>query len=118
MGPKQAKLVKNRQVRQYVQNRLEGQIIDVNGREIAGPRQVSCIGQNKPHRGDRKWIKGWSPEQIANRLQVDFPDDASMLISHETIYQALYIEGRRALKREMFSDLRTGRALRTSLNHY
>jgi IS30 family transposase len=59
------------------------------------------IGRNKPHRGDRKWVNGWSPEQIANRLQVDFPDDPSMRISHEAIYQALYIQGRGALKRPL-----------------
>ena len=51
-------------------------------------------GHNKPHRGDRQWVNGWSPEQIANRLKVDFPDDKSMRISHEAIYQALYIQGR------------------------
>ncbi|MGA0703916.1 IS30 family transposase, partial [Pseudomonas aeruginosa] len=69
-------------------------------------------GRNKPHRGDRKWVSGWSPEQIANRLQIDFPDDKSMRISHEAICQALYIQGRGALKRELVSCLRTGRALR------
>lgn len=51
---------------------------------------------------------GWSPEQIANRLQIDFPDDSSMRISHEAIYQAFYIQGRGALKRELVSYLRTG----------
>lgn len=55
---------------------------------------------------------GWSPEQISNRLKVDFPDDASMRISHEAIYQALYVEGRGALKRELAACLRAGRALR------
>ena len=49
---------------------------------------------------------------IANRLQADFPDDASMRISHEAIYQALYVQGRGALKRELVACLRTGRALR------
>src|SRR3954469_15274351 len=62
--------------------------------------------------GDRQWVQGWSPQQIANRLRVDFPDDASMRISHEAIYQALYIQGRGALKRELVACLRTGRALR------
>lgn len=57
-------------------------------------------------------MRGWSPEQIANRLPIDFPDDESMRISHEAIYQALYIEGRGALKRELILCLRTGRALR------
>ena len=56
--------------------------------------------------------KAWSPEQISKRLKVDFPDDESMRISHEAIYQALYVQGRGALKRELVACLRTGRALR------
>lgn len=103
--PKQAKLAKNSRLREYIQDRLEGKIHDDQGREV--------IGRNKPHRGDRKWVNGWSPEQIANRLQFDYPDDPSMRISHEAIYQALYIQSRGALKRELVSHLRTGRALRT-----
>ena len=57
---------------------------------------------------------GWSPEQIAHRIKLDFPDDDSMRISHEAIYQALFIESRGALKRELILCLRTGRALRMS----
>ena len=91
--PKPAKLVMNPRLRQYVQDRLEGKIHDAQEREVAGPRQALFIGRNKPHRGDRKWFNGWSPEQIADRLQVDFPDDQSMRISHEAIHQALYIRG-------------------------
>lgn len=67
---------------------------------------------NKPRRGDRKWVHGWPPEQIAAQLLVDFPDDQSMRIFHEAIYQALYIQGRGALQRKLLSHLRTGRALR------
>ncbi len=111
--PKQAKLVTNPRLREYVQEHLEGTIHDARGREVAGPRQTPFIGRNKPHRGDRKWVNGWSPAQIANRLRFDFPDDPSMRMSHEAIYQALYIQGRGALKRELVSYLRTGRALRT-----
>jgi IS30 family transposase len=54
----------------------------------------------------------WSPEQIARRIRVDFPDDEQMRISHEAIYQALYVQGRGALRRELATCLRTGRALR------
>lgn len=43
---------------------------------------------------------------------VDFPDDESMRISHEAIYQALYVQGRGALRRELTACLRSGRALR------
>jgi hypothetical protein len=52
------------------------------------------------------------PQQIANRLRIDFPDDESMRVSHEAIYQALYVQGRGALRRELTACLRTGRALR------
>ena len=69
-------------------------------------------GLNKPHRDDRRWATAWSPEQISRRLVVDFPDDEDMRISHEAIYQALYIQGRGALQRELVACLRTGRALR------
>jgi IS30 family transposase len=54
----------------------------------------------------------WSPEQISRRLRVDFPDDESMRVSHETIYQSLYVQGRGALRRELAACLRTGRAVR------
>lgn len=81
---------------------------DADGREIVGPAHAPFKGRNKPHRGDRKWVNGWSPEQIAHRLRIDFPEDESMRISHEAIYQALYIQGRGALKRELVSCLRTG----------
>ena len=94
-----------------MQDRLSGAVQLPDGR-TAGPRAPAWKGKNKPHRGDRQWVQGWSPEQIANRLRVDFPDDASMRISHEAIYQALYIQGRGALKRELVACLRTGRALR------
>src|SRR6202023_4403291 len=63
-------------------------------------------------RQDRRWAKSWSPEQIASRLRLDFPEDESMRVSHEAIYQALYVQGRGALRRELSACLRTGRALR------
>jgi transposase, IS30 family len=57
-------------------------------------------------------LEGWSPEQIAGRLPEQFPDDEDMRISHEAIYQALFIQGRGGLRRELTACLRTGRALR------
>ncbi|WET82730.1 IS30 family transposase [Amycolatopsis sp. QT-25] len=57
---------------------------------------------------DRKW----SPRQIARRLVLEFPDQPEMRVSHETIYQALYVQGKGALRRELTQALRTGRALR------
>lgn len=53
-----------------------------------------------------------SPEQIAARLRHDFPDDAEMWVSHETIYQSLYVQSRGGLRRELTRHLRTGRSLR------
>ncbi|MEJ7706916.1 MAG: IS30 family transposase [Nocardioidaceae bacterium] len=53
-----------------------------------------------------------SPEQISKRLREDFPEDTEMRVSHETIYQSLYVQGRGALKRDLAKHLRTGRALR------
>jgi IS30 family transposase len=52
-------------------------------------------------RQQRQWAMAWSPEQIAGRQPLDFPDDDSMRISHDAIYQALYVQGRGALRREL-----------------
>jgi IS30 family transposase len=57
-------------------------------------------------------VKRWSPRQIAATLKQDFPQDRGMHVSHETIYQSLYVQGRGALRRELAACLRTGRALR------
>ena len=109
--PKVAKLVANPRLKDYVQTRLSGQLHRPDGSLAAGPA-TRWKGLNKPHRGDRRWARAWSPEQISARLVIDFPDDEDMRISPEAIYQALYIEGRGALKRELVACLRTGRALR------
>ena len=61
---------------------------------------------------EAKLVDGCSPEQISHRLRLDFPDEAEMRVSHETIYQALYVQGRGALRRDLTLQLRTGRALR------
>ncbi len=60
-----------------------------------------------------EWLEEWwSPEEIARRLRVEFPDDPMMRVSHETIYKSLYVQGRGELRRELPRCLRTGRAQR------
>ena len=90
--PKAAKLVTNVPLHTYVHERLSGQITTPNGKVIVGPEPPRFTGINKPHRKHRGWSTAWSPEQISNRLKVDFPDDESMRISHEAIYQSLYVQ--------------------------
>ena len=53
-----------------------------------------------------------SPEQIAGRLRLDYPDHPEMWVSHETIYKALYVQGRGELRRDLANRLRTGRTVR------
>jgi len=109
--PKVSKLACNNRLREYVQDRLAGVISRPDGETVPGPK-VRFAGRRHGRRQDRRWAKAWSPEQILNRLRIDFPDDETMRISHEAIYQALFIQGRGALKRELVACLRTGRALR------
>jgi IS30 family transposase len=109
--PKVAKLAAKEELRRYVQDRLAGMITAADGTSVPGP-EIRWNGRRHGRRQDRRWATSWSPEQIANRLPVDFPEDDSMRISHEAIYQALYVQGRGALRRELVTCLRTGRALR------
>ncbi len=108
--PKTAKLVANAALRQYVQDRLAEPLRTQSGRRT-GP-QGSWTGRRHGRRRDRHWASAWSPEQISNRLRLDFPEDPAMRISHEAIYQALYIQGRGALSRDLCMCLRSGRPLR------
>ena len=94
--PKPAKLAEHDRLREYVQDKLSGVIRADDGTVVAGP-DAAWIGRNKPRRGDRRWATAWSPEQISNRLPIDYPDDPTMRISPEAIYQSLYIEGSRRL---------------------
>jgi IS30 family transposase len=61
---------------------------------------------------ERRLVDNESPEQIAGRLPLDFPQDPEMRVSHETIYTSLYVQGRGALRKDLTGHLRTGRALR------
>jgi IS30 family transposase len=110
--PKTAKLAADERLREYVQDRLAGKVRRPDGTAVAGPSTAPWKGRNKPRRQDRRWATAWSPEQISARLKVDFPDDLGMRISHEAIYQSLFVQGRGALTRELTACLRTGRALR------
>jgi IS30 family transposase len=109
--PKPAKLALNATLRAYVQDRLAGIVVAPSGAGVLGPT-VLWKGRRHGPRKDRRWASAWSPEQIAHRLRQDFPHDETMRISHEAIYQSLYVQGRGALRRELTACLRTGRALR------
>jgi IS30 family transposase len=109
--PKPAKLAVNPELGRYVQDRLAGVVQRSDGIAVDGP-QVKWSGRRHGRRTDRRWARSWSPEQISNRLRLEFPDDESMRVSHEAIYQSLYVQGRGALRRELTACLRTGRALR------
>jgi IS30 family transposase len=64
------------------------------------------------------WLEQWwSPVQISRRLRIEFPGDPMMQVSHETIYQALFVQGRGELRRELARCLRTGRARRRPRGH-
>ena len=109
--PKQAKLAQNGTLRAYVEERLAGVVVAPNGAPIPGPT-VCWNGRRHGPRQDRRWAHAWSPEQIARRLPVDFPEDETRRISHEAIYHALFVQARGALRRELATWLRTGRVLR------
>ena len=110
--PKPAKLAINPALRAYVQERLAGTVAAPSGAAVSSPTVLPWKGRRRGRRQSRRWAMAWSPQQIAERLRLDFAGDDSMRISHEAIYQAFYVQGRGALKRELTACLRTGRALR------
>jgi IS30 family transposase len=111
LRPKAAKLATNAVLRWYVEDRLAGRIMHPDGRSIEEPRTLWRKRRHGPRQA-RRWARAWSPEQISARLKVDFPEDDTMRISHEAIYQSLFVQGRGALRRELSACLRSGRTLR------
>src|SRR4051794_8010815 len=100
-----------REVARRLGRGLAGVVATSGGAAVRGP-VVPWKGRRQGRRKNRQWARAWSPQQIAQRLRLDFPGDETMRISHEAIYQALYVQGRGALRRELTVCLRTGRALR------
>jgi IS30 family transposase len=90
--PKPGKLATNPALAAWVAERL------------AGNRPGASPGAGKS--------RFWSPQQISRNLRVAFPDDEGMRISHEAIYQSLYVLGRGGLRKELHTALRSGRAVR------
>ena len=75
-------------------------------RKLSGsPRLLAVVGAGLG--------RCWSPQQISARLRVEYPDDEGMRISHETIYQSLYVQGRGELRRQLAANLRTARRTRS-----
>jgi len=109
--PKPAKLAMNAALRTYVQDRLAGIVVAPSGAVVPGPA-VPWKGRRHGPRQERRWARAWSPQQVARRLRLDFPGAATIRLSHEAIYQAPYMQGRGALRRDLTACLRTGRALR------
>ncbi len=82
-------------------------------RQALRPKRAK-LSQCRRLRGavERKLEVRWSPQQISSWLAETYPDDPEMQVSHETIYQSLFVQGRGALRKELHSCLRTGRAMR------
>ena len=104
--PKPAKLAVNLILRDYAQDRLAGMIARPDGVPLVGPKVVwkgrpACIDSTDAGR------RHGALEQISRRLRLDFPEDETMCMSDEAIYQGLYAQGREALRRELSACLRT-----------
>jgi len=77
------------------------------------PKPTRLAGSDRLRAQVQEWlVDRLSPQQIAARLVLEFPDDPEMRVSHETIYRALFVQGRGELRRELTACLRTGRAVR------
>jgi IS30 family transposase len=87
---------------------------DVRAARLMARPRTPKLARNKVLRGEveRLLTQLWSPQQISAHLRATYPGDEGMRVSHETIYQALFIQGRGSLRRELTACLRTGRAQR------
>jgi transposase, IS30 family len=82
-------------------------------RKRTRPKPAKLVGNDRLREEvQRRLTENDSPEQIAHRLPIDFPDDPAMRISHEAIYQSLFVQSRGALRHDLHKRLRTGRAVR------
>jgi transposase, IS30 family len=87
--------------------------------EVSSRRPRATVFETRPRL--REYVEAklelrWAPEQIADRLVHDFPDDEEMRVSHETIYQALFVQSRGGLRKELVKQLRSGRVRRRPLS--
>jgi IS30 family transposase len=106
----------SREVRRNSRGRRHYRALAAQGHaqhRAARPKTARLAGNDEL----REWVQArlkenWSPEQISVMVRREFPGRPEMRVSHETIYQAIYVQGRGALRRELAACLRTGRALR------
>ena len=109
--PKPAKLAVNERLRTYVRHRLDGRIEALEGQTVPGP-DVAWGTRRHGRRKDRQWATAWSPRADRRPVTHGLPPRRIHAVSHEAIYQGLYMEGRGGLRRELTACLRTGRTLR------
>lgn len=101
--PKPTKLAPNAALRTYVEERLAGSVVAPSGLVLLAPPFGGTAARMA---GERIDDGPRSPEQIARRLPIDFPDEKTMRISREAIYQALFVQGRGVLRSELTACLR------------
>jgi transposase, IS30 family len=81
----------------------------------ARPKERKLVASKELHDAVKVGlVEKWSPKQISERLRKDFPDDESMRVSHETIYECLYLQARGELRTELTIALRKGRTRRVN----